>query len=102
MKPVGVTSGERLASLNVPTLKEQGIDVEIGNWRGVYGAPGISKQQRDELIAKLEKATKSAAWQEALKKNDWTPAWLAGDAFASFVDKEFESLQDTMARAGMV
>ena len=102
MKPVGVTSGERLASLNVPTLKEQGIDVEIGNWRGVYGAPGISKQQRDELVAKLEKATKSAAWQEALKKNDWTPAWLAGDAFASFVDKEFASLQDTMARAGMV
>ena len=102
MKPVGVTSAERLSSLDVPTLKEQGIDVEIGNWRGVYGAPGISKQQRDELIAKLEKATKSAAWQEALKKNDWTPAWLAGDAFATFVDKEFSSLQDTMTRAGMV
>jgi putative tricarboxylic transport membrane protein len=30
----------------VPTLKEQGIDVEIGNWRGVYGAPGISPEQR--------------------------------------------------------
>jgi putative tricarboxylic transport membrane protein len=102
MKPVGVTAAERLPSLDVPTLKEQGIDVEIGNWRGVYGAPGISKQQRDELIAKLEKATKSAAWQEALKKNDWTPAWLAGDAFATFVDKEFSSLQDTMTRAGMV
>jgi len=76
--------------------------VEIGNWRGVYGAPGLSKAQRDELVAKLEKATKSAAWQEALKKNDWTPAWLAGDEFASFVDKEFASLQDTMTRAGMV
>ncbi len=76
-------------------------------WKSVTGVvctaqPGISKQQRDELIAKLEKATKSAAWQEALKKNDWTPAWLAGDAFARLCDKEFESLQDTMARAGMV
>ena len=59
---------QRIKGIDVPTLKEQGIDVEIGNWRGVYGAPGISKQQRDELIAKLEKATKSAAWQEALKK----------------------------------
>ena len=102
MKPIGVTSAQRLPSLDVPTLKEQGIDVEIGNWRGVYGAPGLSKAQRDELVAKLEKATKSAAWQEALKKNDWTPAWLAGDEFASFVDKEFASLQDTMTRAGMV
>ncbi|MBQ0132999.1 MAG: tripartite tricarboxylate transporter substrate binding protein, partial [Comamonas sp.] len=102
MKPIGVTSGERLASLDTPTLKEQGIDVEIGNWRGVYGAPGLNTAQRDALVAKLEKATQSAAWQESLKKNDWTPAWLAGDAFASFVDKEFASLQDTMTRAGMV
>jgi putative tricarboxylic transport membrane protein len=28
--------------VNVPTLKEQGINVELGNWRGVYGAPGIT------------------------------------------------------------
>ena len=102
MKAVGVTAGERIAGLDVPTLKEQGIAVEIGNWRGVYGAPGLSTAQRDALIAKLEKATQSAAWQDALQKNDWTPAWLAGDAFARFVDQEFASLQDTMTRAGMV
>ena len=104
MKPIGVTSGQRLkgAAANVPTLKEQGINVEIGNWRGVYGAPGISKAQRDELIAQIEKATKSKAWAEALQKNDWTPAWLGGDAFAKFVDDEFASLRATMAKSGMV
>jgi putative tricarboxylic transport membrane protein len=42
MKAIAVTSAQRLPGINVPTLKEQGIDVEIGNWRGVYGAPGIS------------------------------------------------------------
>jgi len=102
MTPIGVTSGERLKGIDVPTLKEQGIDVEIGNWRGVYGAPGISKAQRDALIAMLEKATKSQAWAEALEKNDWTPAWMAGDAFASFVDEEFASLRATMVKSGMV
>jgi putative tricarboxylic transport membrane protein len=103
MRPVGVTSEERLKDLpNVATLKEQGIDVSIGNWRGVYAGPGISKAQRDELIVKVEKATKSKAWAEALEKNGWTPAWLAGDAFASFVDKDFASLRDTMTRSGMV
>lgn len=102
MSPIGVTSGERLKGIDVPTLKEQGIDVEIGNWRGVYGAPGISKAQRDALVAMLEKATKSQAWAEALEKNDWTPAWMAGDAFASFVDEEFASLRATMVKSGMV
>lgn len=104
MKPIGVTSGQRLkgAAANVPTLKEQGINVEIGNWRGVYGAPGISKAQRDELVAQIEKATKSKAWAEALQKNDWTPAWLGGDAFGKFVDDEFASLRATMAKSGMI
>ena len=103
MKPIAVTSAQRLASIkDVPTLKEQGINVEIGNWRGVYGAPGIDKAQRDALIASIEKATKSKAWSEALAKNDWTPAWMAGDAFASFVDQEFASLRATMVKSGMV
>ncbi|PZP61186.1 MAG: C4-dicarboxylate ABC transporter substrate-binding protein, partial [Delftia acidovorans] len=102
MKPIGVTSGQRLKGVDVPTLKEQGINVEIGNWRGVYGAPGITKAQRDALVAMIEKATKSKAWAEALQKNDWTPAWLAGDAFGEFVDQEFASLRATMVKSGMV
>lgn len=104
MKPIGVTSAQRLkgAASSIPTLKEQGINVEIGNWRGVYGAPGISKAQREELVAQIEKATKSKAWAEALQKNDWTPAWLGGDAFGKFVDDEFASLRATMAKSGMI
>ncbi|MOA19890.1 Tripartite tricarboxylate transporter family receptor [compost metagenome] len=102
MKPIAVTSGQRLKGVNVPTLKEQGIDVEIGNWRGVYGAPGISREQRDALVAMLDKAMKSKAWAEAMQKNSWTPAWLAGDAFANFVDNEFASLRATMVKSGMV
>ena len=102
MKPIAVTSGQRLKGVNVPTLKEQGIDVEIGNWRGVYGAPGISRAQRDALVVMLEKAVKSKAWAEALEKNNWTPAWLAGDAFGNFVDNEFASLRATMVKSGMV
>ena len=102
MKAIGVTSDKRLPGINVPTLKEQGVNVEIGNWRGVYGAPGLTPVQRKALVAKVEKAVKSAAWAESLKKNAWTPAWLAGDAFSSFVDSEFASLRATMVKAGMV
>ncbi len=102
MKPVGVTSNQRLKGVDVPTLKEQGVNVEIGNWRGVYGAPGISAEQRKALVALVEKAVKSAAWADALQKNGWTPAWLAGDDFGNFVDNEFASLRATMVKAGMV
>ena len=102
MKPIGVTSAKRLQGLDIPTLKEQGINVEIGNWRGVYGAPGISAEQRKALVAAVEKAVKSKAWAEAMDKNGWTPAWLAGDEFGHFVDQEFASLRATMVKSGMV
>ena len=102
MKAIAVTSGKRLDGVDVPTLKEQGIDVEIGNWRGVYGAPGISAEQRKALTDMVLAALKSPSWAEAVKKNDWTPAVLSGDAFAKFVDDDFASLRATMVKSGMV
>ncbi|WP_234265758.1 Bug family tripartite tricarboxylate transporter substrate binding protein [Hydrogenophaga sp. NFH-34] len=102
MRAVGITSAQRIAGIDVPTLKEQGIDIEIGNWRGVYGAAGITPAQRDALTDMIVKATKSKAWQDALAKNNWTPALLTGKAFDEFVDRDFASLRATMVRAGMV
>jgi putative tricarboxylic transport membrane protein len=102
MRPIAVTSPARLKGINVPTLKEQGINVELGNWRGVYAAPGISDAQRRALTDLVVKATKTKAWAEAMEKNAWTPALLAGKEFDEFVDREFASLRATMVKAGMV
>ena len=102
MKALAVTSEKRLSGINVPTLKEQGVNVVIGNWRGVYGAPGISAEQRKGLIDIVLKATKSKAWQESLEKNAWTPALMTGDEFSKFVDDEFASLRAVMVKSGMI
>ena len=79
-----------------------GINVEIGNWRGVYGAPDITPAQRKQLTDAVLKAVKTKAWAEALEKNNWTPALMAGAEFEEFVDREFASLRATMVKAGMV
>ncbi|HMS26100.1 MAG TPA: tripartite tricarboxylate transporter substrate-binding protein [Burkholderiaceae bacterium] len=102
MRAIGVTSEKRLPGINVPTLKEQGYDVVLGNWRGVYGAPGITPAQRAALTDIIVKATKTKTWAESLEKNNWTPAVLTGKAFDDFVDNEFASLRGTMHLAGML
>ena len=102
MRPIGVTSESRLKGVPVPTLKEQGINVVIGNWRGVYAAPGITPAERKVLTDLVIAATKHKSWEEALEKNKWTPALLAGKAFEDFVDNEFASLRATMVKAGMI
>ena len=101
MKPIAVTSAQRLPGINIPTLKEQGIDVELGNWRGVFAPPAITPAQRKALIDIVVATTKSASWTEALKKNDWTSSILIGDAFGKFVEDDFASLRAIMAKSGM-
>ena len=102
MRPIAVTSGARLKGTTVPTLKEQGINVEIGNWRGVYGAPGINAAQRKALTDMVLAAVKTKSWTESLEKNNWTTAVLTGPAFDKFVDDDFASLRATMVKSGMV
>ncbi len=72
----------------IPSLKEQGIDVELGNWRGVFGAPGISAQQRDALVAMIKAATDSPAWKGTLEKMGWTGYFLAGADYSKFIEED--------------
>ena len=102
MKAIGVTSEARQKGIPVPTMIEQGYNVMLGNWRGVYGAAGIDAAQKKALADMIVKATRTKSWADALEKNKWTPALLAGAAFEEFVDNEFASLRATMVKAGMV
>jgi putative tricarboxylic transport membrane protein len=102
MRPIAVTSPERLKGLDIPTMKELGYNVVLGNWRGVYAPPGISADQRKALTDMVVKAAKSKAWAEALEKNSWTPALMTGAAFEEFVDREFATLRAVMVKSGMI
>ena len=102
LRPIAITAPARLKGVDIPTLKEQGINVEIGNWRGVYGAAGITPEQRKTLVDNVSKATKSKAWAETLEKNNWTPALLTGDDFGRFVDDDHARVRALMVKLGML
>ena len=94
MRALAVSSPKR--EEGIPTLKEQGINVELGNWRGVFGAPGISKQQRDALVRLVKAATETPSWKETLEKLGWTSVFLGGDDYKKFID------EDTKRIAGII
>ncbi len=95
MRALAVSSPKGVEGIK--SLKEQGVDVELANWRGIFAAPGITRAQRDDLVKAVEKATKSKEWQESLKKNDWGDFWLAGDAYGAYVEEENKRLGDILA-----
>lgn len=72
----------------IASLKEQGIDVELGNWRGIFGAGGITPQQRDALVKLVKDATETPAWKATLEKLGWTGFFLGGDDYRNFIDED--------------
>ena len=102
MRALAVTSGTRLPNIDTPTLLELGINVEIGNWRGVYGAVDITPQQRKALTDAVISATRQKSWKAALASNDWFPALLTGDEFNAFVDSEHKRIEESMRAVGLV
>src|SRR5687767_7610000 len=72
----------------IASLKEQGINVELGNWRGIFGAPGINPQQRDALVKLVRTATETPAWKATLQKLGWEPWFLGGEEYAKFLRED--------------
>jgi putative tricarboxylic transport membrane protein len=85
----------------IPSLKEQGIDVELGNWRGIFGAPGITPQQRDALVKLVKDATDTPAWKATLDKLGWTPVFLGGDDYKKFIDEDTKRVSAIIESLGL-
>jgi putative tricarboxylic transport membrane protein len=85
----------------IPSLKEQGIDVELGNWRGVFGAPGLSPQQRDALVKLVKDATETPAWKATLEKMGWTSVFLGGDDYRKFIDEDTKRVSAIIDSLGL-
>lgn len=101
LRALALSSDVRQPGIDVPTLKEQGIDVELFNWRGVFAAPGITPAQRAALVGLIERMVKGPSWQAELKKKDWTDIYLAGDAFGKYVSDETTRITHVVAELGL-
>ncbi len=97
-----MTSEARLPGVNAPTLKESGVNVVIGNWRGLVGPPGMTAGGRTNMVGMLDKMAKSKAWQETLKKQGWDDAYLSGEAFGGFLKEENTRIGTVLKEVGLV
>jgi putative tricarboxylic transport membrane protein len=99
---IGVTSPQRLPGVDVPTFKEQGIDLVLTNWRSIVAPPGITDAQKKALADAIDRLTKSKSWQDILKQKGWDDAYLPGDAFAKFLKDEQVRVNNVLKSVGLV
>jgi len=85
---IGIAAPERIPGVDVPTLREGGIDVSIMNWRGVFAAPGLPLDKEQELANLVAAMHDSPTWRAALSDARWTDVYLDQAGFSRFIDRE--------------
>ncbi len=101
MKALAVSGSKRIPGVNVPTLLELGVNVTAANWRGVFGAPGITAEQRGKLQELLTQIHASAGWKETLEKRKWTDVFLVGAAFEQEIAKSIREADEVLKDLGL-
>ncbi|GAA2363238.1 Bug family tripartite tricarboxylate transporter substrate binding protein [Nonomuraea africana] len=102
LRALGVSSPARIDSVDAPTLKEGGLDVELANWRGMVAPAGVSDVDKKSLIDLVTKMHDSQAWKDAVAKNGWIDAFQTGQQFADFLTAEQTRVKAVIAEMGLV
>ena len=102
LRALAVSTSQRMPGIDVPTIKDQGFDVEVVNWRGIVAGPGISAAQKAALVAAVNKAVKSGEWTKVRQARGWDDAYLDADAFAAFLKADQARVKDVLTTIGLV
>jgi putative tricarboxylic transport membrane protein len=100
MRVLAISSAERLGELDAPTLREQGVDVVLENWRSLIAPPGLSDADRQRLTSVVDAMVRSPAWRDTLVRYRWTDRYLAGDQFVQFTIDEEARVHSILAKLG--
>ena len=90
LRALGVSSETSIKG--VKSLKEQGVNVVLYNWRGVFGAPDITKAQRDALVGVMDKMVAGPTWKKTLETKGWDGIYMSGDQFGDYLKGNIEAV----------
>ena len=77
-----------MPGLNTPTLQEQGVDVELENWKALFAPPGVTEADRRWLEETVVALSTSDAWHQTLQRYRWNDRVLTGPALTAFIQTE--------------
>lgn len=103
VRPLAVLSDARVAGFeDVPTAKEQGVDIVAVNWRGVYVPKDISDERYAHWVETLKKVGESEQWKTVMAENGLAPYTILGADFDKFVHDNIAEIHEISKEIGIV
>lgn len=85
----------------VPTFKEQGVDVQFYTWRGLGLPKGVPAEAKAKLADAFQKAMETPDFKEFLKKSGLNPAYLGAADFGKFLEQNYRDVGVVMKSLGL-
>jgi putative tricarboxylic transport membrane protein len=101
LRALAISSPERLPGIDIPTFREQGVDVELVNWRGLMAPQGIKDKEREALDEALGKMVQSEPWKALVKSRGWVDMYQPSDQFAAFLETEQPRIEGILKDLGL-
>ena len=100
LKALGVLAENRLPGLDVPTAREQGFDVTLSNWRGLYGPPDMPQFAVAYWQKVLGEMVDTPTWKQASEKTHFTTTYRTGEDFQTFLATTQSDVASALKEAG--
>ena len=102
LRVIATLTEKRLAALpNVPTIKEQGIDVPlIPQARGMLLPPAAPKEVIAYWEGVFDAFVKTPTWKQYVEQNQFEDAYLKGAALNKFIDALKDQMREVLKEAG--
>ena len=100
---IGVAAPKRLtgALANVPTFREQGMDIVVSNWAGVVAPKGLGAQQLAFWDGLMAATVATPVWKAFVEQNQWEAEYLPSAAFLKHLQNEEKRLRSALADLGL-
>lgn len=102
LRALAISSPERLPGVDIPTLKEQGVDVELVNWRGLVAPGKVRPDDLEALDTIMAEMARSAEWRTILQERGWVDMYQPADAFAAFLATEQSRIEGILKETGLI
>ncbi|MEQ6474656.1 tripartite tricarboxylate transporter substrate-binding protein [Comamonas sp. wu1-DMT] len=91
LRALGVSS--RRAMFGIASMRDQGLDAEMSNWRAVFTGKNLPAERAQQLLAAIDHASNQDSWKQALVSNNWNSSWQTGKALHEFLEVETSTAQ---------
>ena len=87
---------------DIPTCKEQGLDIEYLMLRGIFMSPGATPDQVAFYVDLFKKVRETPDWKDFMEKGAFNTTFMSGDEYRNWVKKADETHRTLMEKAGFL